>query len=154
MTNETSGVSILDAGQVHYLDHVETEESVQVRLWTGEHLPAHAVASGLAMLAFSPADVVEEHLLEPLEPYTANTMTDRKIVDARLAEARSNGFVWVTEELSEGLNSVGAPVLDENGLPIAALHVHGPAYRFPEDDADRYGRLVADAAAKLSDQIR
>lgn len=154
MTNETSGVSILDAGQVHYLDHVETEESVQIRSWTGEHLPAHAVASGLAMLAFSSAEVVGEHLEEPLEAFTTNTMTARSRIDSRLADTRRTGYVWVMEELSEGLNSVSAPVLDTDGRPIAALHVHGPAYRFPDDDADRYGRLVVDAANKLSEQIR
>jgi DNA-binding IclR family transcriptional regulator len=46
---------------------------------------------------------------------------------------------------------VAAPVLEKGGHITAALHVHGPAYRFPGDqDPADLGLAVADAAQRLS----
>jgi DNA-binding IclR family transcriptional regulator len=82
---------------------------------------------------------------------TPNTITAPEQIRARLADIRERGYVWVYEEFVEGINSVASPVLERNGLITAALHVHGPAYRFPgEDDPDRIGTAVAGAALKLS----
>ena len=53
-TGEATGISVLDGREVYYLDHVETESDVQVRSWTGESAPLHAVPSGLAILAHRP----------------------------------------------------------------------------------------------------
>ena len=51
VTGETSGLAVLDGGEVVYLDHVDSEEAVTVRDWTGERVAAHLVPSGLALLA-------------------------------------------------------------------------------------------------------
>lgn len=154
LTSETSGISVLEEEQVYYLEHVETDDQVQVRNWTGEKLPLHCVASGLALLANSPKDLIDHYLSEPLERFTDNTTTDPVALRDRLHQIRETGWVWVREELSVGLNSVATVVPVADGNPQAALHIHGPAYRFPEqDDEDRYGRLVVDAARKLSVQL-
>ena len=42
---ETSGISVPDGRDMYYLDHVEAESEVQVRSWTGETSPIHAVPS-------------------------------------------------------------------------------------------------------------
>lgn len=150
LTNETSGVSVIDDDEVYYLEHVETDDHVQVRDWTGESLPLHWVASGLALLAYSPPRFVEDYLSRPLDAATENTMTDPRELRKRLKVIRKTGYVWVYQEFNESLNSVAAAVLQPDGAPVCALHIHGPAYRFPDDDAERYGRLVSDAATKLA----
>ena len=48
---EIAGLSILDDRRVYYIDHTESLDDVQVRDWTGEYAPLHAVPSGLVMLA-------------------------------------------------------------------------------------------------------
>ena len=46
-------------------------------------------------------------------------------------EVRASGHAWGLEEFAEGINSVAAPVRDARGKAAAAIHAHGPAYRFP-----------------------
>jgi len=155
LTNETSGVSVLDDDRVYYLEHVETDDQVQVRNWNGESLPLHCVASGLVLLANSADDFVDEYLDGELEAFTENTMTDPAALRSRLKRIRKTGYEWVREELSDDLCGVAAVVKDDSGAPVAALHVHGPSYRFPPDesDMDSFGRLLVDAAAKLADNL-
>ena len=60
----------------------------------------------------------------------------------------------VAQRLYEGIDSVAAPVRDPRGKAIAAIHVHGPAYRFPPPGGeDRVAGAVvaaADAVGRLT----
>lgn len=146
-TGEATGLSVLDGFEVHYLDQIESENPVQVRDWTGQRIPAHVVPSGLVLLAASPAGVVEEFLAEPLAASTKRSVTDRTKVRRRLKDAVTVGHCWLYEEYAEGINSVAAPVSDVGGRVIAAVHAHGPAYRFPgeQDPVAIAGQVVATA---------
>lgn len=151
---ELAGLSILDRGEVYYLDHTESELDVQVRDWTGERAPLHVVPSGLVILAHLPAADREEYLAGELEVCTARTMVDPDAIRTRLRQIRSIGYVWVYGEFVEDIHSVAAPVLRPDGHPLAALHVHGPSYRFPDpDDAHDFGIAVVRAAESLSGQL-
>lgn len=151
MTGEAAGVAIPEGFKVHYVDQTEAKHPVQVRDWTGELIPMHVVPSGLVMMAFWPDELIDRYLSRDLERMTADTVTDGKRIRERLEALRSRGYEWVFEEFQEGINSVAAPVLESNGLITAALHVHGPAYRFPgKEPQDRIGEIVATAATNLS----
>jgi DNA-binding IclR family transcriptional regulator len=51
----------------------------------------------------------------------------------------------------EGLTSVAAPVIDRRtGAVSAALHVHGPSFRFPAGRADELGGEVMAAASRVA----
>lgn len=154
-TGETSGIAVLEEESVLYLDHVESEEEVQVRSWTGEVAPLNVVPSGLVLLAGQPDDFVDHYLAGPLTRTTGRSVTDPEAIRARLAEVRRLGYAWIYAEFDESINSVAAPVRDESGETLAALHVHGPAFRFPADgQADTIGRAVKEAADRLSAQLR
>jgi len=153
-TGETSGVNTVDEdGWVYFLDQVATETDVQVRDWTGEYGLAHTVPAGLVVLANLDTDTVERYISRGLEASTPNTVTDAEALRDRLGQVRSAGYAWGWEEFAEGINSVAAPVFGPNGVE-AALHIHGPAYRFPNpDQIHDLGLLVAEAARQLSDQL-
>ena len=151
---EAAGLSIIDNGQARYLDQTQISSDIQIRDWTGESSPLHAVSGGLVMLAHLPADQLEEHLARPLEACTPRTLIDPGAIRDRLAQIRSLGYSWVYEEFVEDLNSVAAPVLDGGGRPLAAIDVHGPAYRFPDPDlAHDHGLAVVAAANRLAAQL-
>lgn len=154
-SGETSGISVPDGTDVYYLDHVESEEDVQVRSWTGETAPMHTVPSGLVILAHKPLDFVDAYLSRELEATTDRTEIDPDRIRARLAGIRTVGYSWVFEEFAEGINSVAAPVRGPDGTIDSAIHLHGPAYRFPEpDEHEKLGRLVIDAANRLAEHLR
>ncbi len=151
LTDEAAGVSIPDGYAVHYLAQTDGEHPVQVRDWTGELIPMHVVPSGLAIMAHWPEAQTNRYLNRDLAQLTPKSVTDESAIRQRLTDTRERGYVWVYEEFVEGINSVAAPVLEPGGRITAAIHVHGPAYRFPEiGEEDRIGRAVADAAQRLS----
>ncbi len=151
---EASGLSVADGYEVQYLDQVESPNPVQVRDWTGSRIPLHVVPSGIVLLAHWPATARQRYVARALERFTEHTVTDPTALRAKLAAARKEGSAWGREEYAPGINSVAAPVRDESGAVVAAVHAHGPAYRFPPAGADdNVARLTADAAAAISERL-
>ena len=152
---EAAGLSVADGFAVHYVDQVDTTHQVQIRDWTGTRVPMHAVSSGQVFLAhLSPADL-ERYLAQPRVAFTAQTITDSGPLRERLRQVQLDGFAWVREEFAEGLNSVAAPIADATGDVNAAVHVHGPTYRFPAAGAElEIAGAVVDAAARIAARLR
>jgi DNA-binding IclR family transcriptional regulator len=149
-TGETSGLSVIDGDEVVYLDHVETSHEVTLRDWTGVRLPLHVVSSGLVLLAAQPARTIEAYLVRPLARPTRRTMTQPARVTRRLASIRRAGYVWTIGEFDDGITSIAAPIVEASGSTTAAIHCHGPTYRFPGDrDPDTIAAHVTEAARKL-----
>jgi DNA-binding IclR family transcriptional regulator len=152
---EAAGLAVPDGESVHYIDQVETAHQVQVRDWTGTRAPMHAVSSGQVFLAHLGEAALERCLALPRVAFTARTLTDSAALRDRLRQVQLDGFAWVREEFAEGLNSVAAPVAGADGEIVAAVHLHGPSYRFPEPgrEAD-VAAFVVGAAARLSARLR
>jgi DNA-binding IclR family transcriptional regulator len=151
---EDAGLGLPDGNEILYVDQVESGNPVQVRDWTGTRAPMHAVPSGLVLLAEWPEDACEAYLGRELEALTKRTVTDPSQLRERLAEVREAGYAWGLEEFAEGIDSVAAPVRDGRGKAIAAIHVHGPAYRFPpEGAAARIAERVVGAAAAVGREL-
>jgi DNA-binding IclR family transcriptional regulator len=114
----------------------------------------HAAPSGLVLLAWWPDDAVAGYLQRDLERLTPRTLVDPARLRRRLAKVRRDGYAWGLEEFAEGINSVASPVRDGRGQPIAAVHCHGPAYRFPRPDAaDEIAERVVAAADAVHRQL-
>ena len=154
-TGETAGLSIAEGVVVHYVDQVGTSHQVQVRDWTGTRVPMHAVSSGLVFLAAMPPSTLDAYLTRDLEAFTPRTLTKPASIRERLRQVAIDGFAWVHEEFADGLSSVAAGVADASGSVAAAVHVHGPAYRFPESGREApIGVTVVAAATRVSERLR
>jgi DNA-binding IclR family transcriptional regulator len=154
-TGEAAGLSVPDGATVHYIDQVDSTHEVQVRDWTGTRVPMHAVSSGQVFLAHMNPTEVERYLAQPRVSFTPKTITDSSALRDRLRQVQLDGFAWVREEFAEGLNSVAAPVADDGGEIVAAVHLHGPSYRFPAlGETTQISELVVDAAGRLSKRLR
>jgi len=148
---ETAGLSVLDGDEVLYLDHISADNAVQVRDWTGERTPVHVVSSGFVLLAHQPRERVEKLVERGLVPFTERTIASPAQLYQRLADAKANGFAWTVDELENGITSIAAPVRNRDGEVIAAIHVHGPSYRFPsERNRAEIEQAVLAAARRLS----
>jgi IclR family transcriptional regulator, acetate operon repressor len=151
---ESAGLSILDGHDVLYLDQVNATGNIQVRDWTNERVKAHVVSSGLVLLAWGAPETVDDLLSEPLTAMTSKSMTDPVLFRERLATVRHAGYAWVVDELSDGLSSVAAPVFDSSGRAIAAVHVHGPSFRFPGSQAAFVNSKVRSTADRIASALR
>ena len=154
---EAAGLSIPDGDEVHYVDQVDspTPNPVGIRDWTGSRVPMHAVSSGLVFLAHRPAAAVDRFLGEPLPALTERTITDPAAVRERLRAVALGGYAWVHDEFAMGISSVAAGIADPSGEVVAAVHVHGPSYRFPPAGREAaLGRVVATTAARIGSSLR
>lgn len=148
---EDAGLAVQDGNQVHFIAQEDADNNVVVRDWTGTLLPMYVVPSGLVILAHWPPDQLDRYLSEKLKPYTRRTVTDPALIRKRLKRIREQGWAWVIEEFLEGINSVASPVYDDRGRVLAAVHVHGPSYRFPgRSSQGAIAAEVARAAAQVS----
>jgi len=151
---EDAGLGLPDGNEILYVDQVESDNPVQVRDWTGTRAPMHAVPSGLVLLAEWPEAALAAYVRGGLAALTPRTVTDPPELRRRLAEVRQQGHAWGLQEFAEGIDSVAAPVRDGRGKVIAAIHVHGPAYRFPpERDKNAVAEKVVAAATAVSAQL-
>ena len=152
---EAAGLSVADGVMVHSVDQVDSPNPVQVRDWTGTRIPLHAVSSGHVFLAHLPAPAIARFLAQPLERFTPRTLTDAGALLERLRDVRREGHAWVRDEYADGITSVAAPVAGRDGEVVAAVHVHGPSYRFPAAGQEAsIATAVRRSAAQVGARLR
>ena len=109
------------------LHQVESDEAFRVTLEPGEMSPLYAGAPGRVLLAFAPAEVLEEVLAQDLVRITDVTPTEDEL-RASLGAIVMTGMATSEGELIEGSVAMAVPVFREDGI-VGAIALIGPAFR-------------------------
>ena len=128
-TGESALLSILDEDAVLYLDRSEAPTGLRMWADAGRRGPLHATASGKALLAFAPAEILGPILSAPLPEFTRTTVTDPAALRRQLAQVRARGYATCWQEREAGLCSLAVPLRDYTGTVAGALALAGPASR-------------------------
>jgi DNA-binding IclR family transcriptional regulator len=154
-TGEIAMVGVPDGQHVLYLEQVEGRHEISIRDWTGSRIPLHQTSGGQVLLTtFSDAELAD-YLSMPLQPSTNATITDRNVLRMRLRTIVEARYAWVVGEAHDGITSVAAGVADASGRFACCVGLHGPSFRFPPPgQKSAIGRLVADAATRMSTVLR
>ncbi|KAA1426522.1 IclR family transcriptional regulator [Nocardioides antri] len=118
----------------------------------GVRLPAHLTASGRAILAQLPAAQVRA-LYPDRSAFVDRTGVgpgSPSALRSVLTETRQRGHAREDGEVTPGLASVAAAVLDHNGHPVAGVAV---TFVATEGDADRLADAVTTTAATLGRRL-
>lgn len=151
---ENVSLTIEDGDATLYLDTVVAESSVRVHDWTGERLPYHASAGGLALLSTWSDDALDEFVEGGLEEFTESTVTTRAGIERKFAELDEHGVVWTLQEFASDVNGVAAVIRRGTGDVVASLNAYGPTYRFPGDRSDaEIATILTEACSKIGDRI-
>lgn len=126
---ETVNVAVLDSVNAINVSQARGTSAVAAQNWIGQRTPPHATASGKALLAFMPPEMVDELLAGELVSYTEHTVTDPQKLREALKEVAEDGYATCYEELEPGLHAIAVPVVGAGGGVIAAISASGPAYR-------------------------
>jgi IclR family acetate operon transcriptional repressor len=154
LTDETTNLVVLDRFSAIYIDQFESSRAVRMFTEVGRTVPAHASASGKAMLAFAPTGVVENLLAQaPLEALTAQTLTDAEQLRRELARVRARGYAVDNEEYEEGVVCVAAPIFGAGAEVQAAISVSGPAGRMHRRDLAGLGETIAERVLTASVEL-
>ncbi|HET7328424.1 MAG TPA: IclR family transcriptional regulator [Nocardioidaceae bacterium] len=121
----------------------------------GVRLPAHLTASGRAILAALPSRqvralfpdasaFVDRHGTGPTSPTALRAL---------LSDTRQRGYAEEQGEVTPGLASVAAVVLDHNAHPVASVAVTFEQRDDSPEERDRYAAAVTGAAADLTRRL-
>jgi DNA-binding IclR family transcriptional regulator len=131
--HQTAHLAVLHGRDVLYVLEERAPGRAPLVTDVGVRLPAHLTASGRAILARLPAAQVRALYPSPREFVDRHGVGPRTLSALRtlLAETRQRGYATEDGEVTPGLASVAAPVLDHNAHPVA-----GVAVTWAPDEAD------------------
>jgi len=130
------------------LHQVESDEALRVTLEPGDMSPLYAGALGRVLLAFAPAEVLDEVLAQDLVRITEATPTEDEL-RANLGMVVMTGLAVSDGELIDGSVAIAAPVFREDGI-VGAIGLLAPAFRCDPAVRVRAGRLVVEAARAIN----
>jgi DNA-binding IclR family transcriptional regulator len=152
-TAEATNLAVAKRFNLVYVDQVDPPQ-IMAPNWFGRPVPLHATSTGKAYLAFLPPEERRAALPERLERYTASTITDRRRLGAELDDVRRDGWAVCVGELEESLFGASAPVLSEQGRPVAVVSVWGTEHRLPRERLPEIGRRTLEAAKEIKGLLR
>jgi IclR family transcriptional regulator, acetate operon repressor len=149
--NETIHLSVPDALQcMVVVDRVDCDHPVRTFHAIGDTSPLHATATGRAVLAHLPRQDIEELITQGLERFSETTPADPEDLRAELRRIRTDGYAVNRNQYRPGVCAIAAPILDEDGTPLATVAISMPDSRYDADELPEWGRLVADTAAEIT----
>jgi len=153
-SEENVHFAVLDGTSVVYVHVVEGQRRVKLAATQGQSLPAHATASGKAILAFLPEAELRAVLGHGMPRYTPRTIqsVEAFIEDAR--RARDRGYAVSERELDNDITALAAPVLDADSRPLASVSIAGPAYRMTEQRIRKLAPRLLSAVHELSLELQ
>jgi DNA-binding IclR family transcriptional regulator len=132
------------------IERRESPHQTRTVIETGMPRPLYAGSSALAILAMLPQEEILSVLAkQPLEKFTAHTLTSQKEILKKLEAIRRRGYAVSVQERYSFTAGIGAPcVLGQN--VFGSIAVIGPTERIKATGVDKIGRTVRSIAMKLS----
>ena len=152
-TSETTNLVILDHDRVVYVDQVPGHHNVRMFTQVGSSALAHTTASGKAILAHRPAELISQLYppdREPLESLTSHTKTTVESLRSDFTRIRRHGYAIDNEEHEEGVSCVAVPIFDQTDRPCAAMSISAPTARIVHDDTGILVNLLREHAAEIA----
>ncbi|MDQ2051789.1 IclR family transcriptional regulator [Natronolimnohabitans sp. A-GB9] len=146
-TGEHATLLIEEADQAVILAVQEGPDAINLFAYPGARMPLHATAPGKAMLAYMPADRVDEIVdRHGLVEVTPQTITDPDVLFEQLERIRSQGYAIDEGERIAGMVCIAAPILDKSDRVRGAFCVCGPRSRIDQERREEIADVVQRAA--------
>ena len=152
-TNETASLEMLHGAEALVLDEVVGSHVMTGTQSIGSRWPAHATATGKALLATLREECVRQILPAALPAITPHTITGWDALLADLDATCRRGYAVAREELEIGLMAIGAAVVNVDGEAVAAISVAGPTSRLTAERVPQIGALVCACAQRISKRL-
>jgi DNA-binding IclR family transcriptional regulator len=151
---ETVDLAVIDEPEIIYLDVIESPQRVKLAAAIGMRLPAYCTASGKAILAYLPEERIQRILAGGMPRYTERTLVTPESLFDHLRLIREQGFAFSEQEYEEGINAIGAPILDSNQHPLGSVAVAGPAYRLTRERMLEICPYILSAANSIAEEFK
>jgi DNA-binding IclR family transcriptional regulator len=141
-------------GTALYIAAVDSPQRLRVTAELGTRVPLTAGATARSLLAFAPDALIEQVLARPREPLAEGTLLEEAAIRERLALVRANGWGISWQETFDGAWAIGAPLLDEEGHPLASIGVAAPISRHSDATEEATRRALLHAVARAGERLR
>ncbi len=153
-TGETLTLCVPDGDLVHYIDQIDSPGTLQMRNWVNFRFPMYASCDGKIFLAHRDKADLDRYLQQPMQRFTAATITSATALRRELKWVQKRGYAWTNGEYDADLVGVSAPICDPEGRVIASVCLFGPAFRWPaEAQASDYIRQACDVAKQIGGRV-
>lgn len=149
-TGETAHLGIMDGNEVVYVEIAESPQRVRALVNAGDRLPAHAVASGKAILAYSSDEEVRAFLDHNLAQLTERTLQETETLREHLVLTQSRGFAVAIGEWLDDVVAVAAPVFSHLDQVVAAIGIAAPRSRLDAEKLNAMGPQIRCFADQVS----
>ena len=148
---ETVSLSILEGSEIIYVLRIRKRKYLPFDIQIGTKLPVYCTAMGKVLMAMGSPKKTQS-ILKTLEfkSLTARTITRLDKFLEELDRVRKKGYGINDEELSIGNRSVAAPILDEHGYAVAAIHIAVPT---TEHSRSQMEKILAPQVIKTAHEI-
>jgi len=135
---ETVSLSILEGSEIIFVLRIRKRKYLPFDIQVGTKLPVYCTAMGKVLMAMGPPQKTQS-ILRGLEfkSLTAHTIMDSDKFLEELERVRKKGYGINDEELSIGNRSVAAPILDEKGYAVAAIHIAVPTTAYNRNQIEK-----------------
>jgi IclR family pca regulon transcriptional regulator len=128
--HESFSVATLDGDEIVYIARSTVSRVMSDDLHIGSRLPAYCTSMGRVLLAYFPAEQLEQYLARVvLTPHTARTVSSVEKLRLSLRNVRRHGYALVDQEYEVGLRSLAVPVYSPTGRIAATINLSGSAPR-------------------------
>ncbi len=128
--HESFSVATLDGDEIVYVARSTVSRVMSDDLHIGSRLPAYCTSMGRVLLAYLPAEQLEQYLGRvTLTPHTARTVGSVDKLRLALRNVCRHGYALVDQEYEVGLRSLAVPVHSANGRVPATITLSGSAPR-------------------------
>ncbi|WP_288900282.1 IclR family transcriptional regulator [uncultured Sneathiella sp.] len=150
-TQETAAFAhyVKASGEMIFATVSDSPQDLRYRLDRRKLYPITWGASGHAILAELPDEERNRIIAATSCSPVSGAVLDQAVLNARLAEARLNGWTWSQGEKIPESVGIAAPVFSA-GKVTGCVALTIPSVRFDKSRLEEFGNLVKDAAAVLS----
>jgi DNA-binding IclR family transcriptional regulator len=154
-TRKTVELSTLDRDQLILLEQIRGSEGMSLYSRVGSAIPyLHAVSVGKVYLSLM-SEGKRRRVLEKigLPAVTRHTITEMEVLEKEIREVQRRGYGFEDQELREGVRRVAAPIFGFDGEHVGCIGLSATIFSFELEEADKFGRMVGEAARKTSAQM-
>jgi DNA-binding IclR family transcriptional regulator len=130
--NETVNLAVLDGVEVVYIDQMESQNIVIVKMFArvGSRGPAYCTATGKLLLSDLPEEEIKKRFASiDFIRFTEYTTTDCRQLIETLGRIKKDGYALDFSERDLGVTCIAAPIRNSSGRIQAAISVSGPENR-------------------------
>lgn len=154
LMNLPTHLAILDGCDAVYIDKVDVVNSIRLYSQIGRRIPVYCSALGKSLISGLTEFELEQTISKcNFEKITDKTITTREELLNQIKKTRLVGWSVDDEEHDEGIRCIASPIYDYRGKVMAAVSIAGPSRIISRENDEQTGKLVSEAAMKISRRL-